>query len=207
LKLVQLPVAEASKIHEQHPFDQVISVRLATRPPERVPATPQLDAHSFSPRLVEDPQGYHKALLRKMDFVLDLEAASAFPRKVDVHYSWGRPKYQMTQYIHKTGLLLAQISNDGKSDFLLLQNRLATQTVTLSSGKKVDTTSLENLVKNFIAFCRDETSITAFFDDLKKPKVSVASPLANAALPADSDVPPIELPPHLTLKGQRHLAI
>ena len=142
-----------------------------------------------------------------MDFVLDLEAANTFPRKVDVRYSWGRPEYEMTQYIHKSGLLLAQISNDGKSDFLLLQNRLATQTITSSSGKKVEMTSLENLVKNFIAFCRDEASVKAFFDDLKKPKVSMASPLANAALPADSDVPPIELPPHLILKSQRLLAI
>ena len=204
---MQLPIAEASKIHEQHPFDQVISVRLATQPPEGVPATPQLDAHSFSPRLSEDPHGYHKALLRKMDFVLDLEAASTFPRKVDVRYSWGRPKYEMTQYIHKSGLLLAQISHDGKSDFLLLQNRLATQTTTSSPGKKVEATSLESLVKNFIAFCRNETSVRTFFAELKKPKVSVASPLANAALPADSDVPSLELPPHLTLKGQRHLAL
>ena len=142
-----------------------------------------------------------------MDFVLDLEAASTFPRKIDVRYSWGRPKYEMTQYIHKSGLLLAQISNNGKSDFLLLQNRLATQTITSSPGKKVETTSLESLVKNFIAFCRNETSVKAFFDEVKKPKVSVASPLANAALTADSDVPSLELPPHLTSKGQRHLAL
>jgi hypothetical protein len=203
LKLVQLPIAEASKVHEQYPFDQTISVRLAVRPPDRVLATPQLDPHTFSPRLTEDLNGYHKALLRKMDFVLDLEAASSFPRRVDVRYSWGPPTYELTQFIHKSGLLLAQISNDGKSDFLLLQNRVATQTTSPFIPKKGDSTSLERLVQNFNFFCRNQTSLRAFFDEVKKPKQSVSSPISTAALAADSDVPPIELPPHLTHKSQR----
>lgn len=138
-----------------------------------------------------------------MDFALDLESASSFPRRIDVRYSWGRPTYKLTQYIHTSGLLLAQISNDGKSDFLLLQNRLATQTTTPSTGKRVETTSLEHLVKHFISFCRNEASVKALFDEVKKPKISVASPLSNAASTADSDVPPIELPPHLTHKAQK----
>ncbi len=202
LKLVQLPIAEASKVHEQHPFDQTIPVRLALRPPDRILATPQLDPHTFSPRLSEDPNGYHKALLRKMDFVLDLEAASSFPRRVDVRYSWGRPTYELTQFVHKSGLLLAQISNDGKSDFLLLQNRMATQTASPFLPMKVDSTSLEMLVQNFTSFCRNKSSLKAFFEEMKKLKQSVPSPI-SIAVGADSDVPPIELPPLITHKHQR----
>lgn len=204
LKLVQLPLSEASKVHEHHPFDQVISVKLAARPPDKVLATPQLDPNTFSPRLAEDPNGYHKALLRKMDFVLDLEAASSFPKRLDVRYSWGRPSYELTQFIHKSGLLLAQISNDGRSDFLILQNRLAFQTTTAAATKKAESSSLESLVQNFVTFCRNEGSVRAFFEEVKKPKVAAPSPFSHAAMATDNDVPPMELPPHLLNRGQKH---
>jgi len=54
--------------------------------------------------------------------VLDAEAASNFPADLDVTYSWGKPEYRYTQYIHKSGVLLIQITGEG--DFLLLANRL-----------------------------------------------------------------------------------
>jgi hypothetical protein len=41
---------------------------------------------------------------------------------VDVLYSWGKPDYRYTRYVHKDGTLLAQITIEG--DFLLLSNRL-----------------------------------------------------------------------------------
>ena len=69
-----------------------------------------------------DPQMYHKALLRKMNFVLDVESAASFPSDVDVQYSWGQPNFKYTQYIHKSGVLLAQITDDG--NILLVANRL-----------------------------------------------------------------------------------
>lgn len=197
LKLVQLPLVEATKVHEQHPFDVPVPVRLVVRPPERVLATPHLEPHSFSPRQTEDPNGYHKALLRKMDFVLDLEAASSFPRRLDVSYSWGRPNYEFSQFVHKSGILLAQISNNGESDFLLLRNRMAPQ-ATASVAKRAEASSLESLVQTFVKFCRNEVAVKAVFDEINTPKFSVMSPLSNAAMATDaSDVPPMELPPHL----------
>ena len=202
---MQVPLAEASRVPDQHPFDQPISVRLAIRPPDRTLATPHLDPHTFSPRLAEDPEGYHKALLRKMDFVLDLESSGSFPRRIDVSYSWGRPSYEYTQFVHKSGLLLAQIANNGKSDFLLLRNRLAPQN---SSGaaKKAETNTVESLVQKFMAFCRNDAGLKMLFEEIGKPKISVPSPLANAALDADSEIPPIELPPHLAQQAQRPAA-
>jgi len=41
---------------------------------------------------------------------------------VDVSYSWGRPDFKYTQYIHRSGTLIAEVTDDG--DFLLLANRL-----------------------------------------------------------------------------------
>ncbi|KAL5601187.1 hypothetical protein BROUX41_005992 [Berkeleyomyces rouxiae] len=63
-----------------------------------------------------------REILRRFDFVLDVEAAANFPTSVDVRYSWGSPDYRYSQYIHRTGCLLAQITEDG--DFLLLENHL-----------------------------------------------------------------------------------
>jgi hypothetical protein len=60
--------------------------------------------------------------MKKFNFVLDIEAAKNFPTNVDVTYSWGRPDYKYTQYIHRTGIILAQITDEG--NFLLLANRL-----------------------------------------------------------------------------------
>ncbi|EHK99613.1 putative Vacuolar membrane-associated protein IML1 [Glarea lozoyensis 74030] len=60
--------------------------------------------------------------MKKFNFVLDVEAARNFPLNVDVTYSWGRPDYKYTQYIHRSGILLVQITDEGS--FLLLANRL-----------------------------------------------------------------------------------
>ena len=196
LRLVQLPTTEACRLHEQQPLDQVIPVKFAIRPPNAILATPQLDPHSFSPRPKADPNGYHKALLRKMDFVLDYEAASSFPRKVDVRYSWGRPDYMLTQYVHKSGTLLAQISNNGKSDILLLPNRLA-PSPTPAVGKRMETIPVEKIVQSVRSFCRDGKALKPFFEELRQPEAIVASPLARTDLGPDADVPPIELPAHL----------
>ncbi|KAH7130309.1 hypothetical protein B0J11DRAFT_249003 [Dendryphion nanum] len=122
LKLVEVPIAEASNIIDHHPFRSPYIIKLARQPPRTQPEI-DWDTSHFAPHLRADPFAYHKALLRKLNFVLDMEAASAFPPDVDVSYSWGNPDYKYTQFIHRTGVLLAQITPSG--DLLLLANRLA----------------------------------------------------------------------------------
>ena len=120
LRLVELPIAEASKINELHPFRAPYCVKLALRPPETQPQS-YFDSTSFRPQTA--PRfSYQKAILKKFDFVLDLEAAKDFPSSVNVEYSWGKPDYQYPQYISREGICLAQITDEG--DFLLLANRL-----------------------------------------------------------------------------------
>jgi hypothetical protein len=121
LKLVELPIAEASAITDEHPFRSPYVIKLALAPPSSM-STPYYDATSFSPVLITDKFAYHKALLKRFQFVLDIEAASSFPSDVEVMYSWGKPNYKYTQYIHKSGVVLAQITDNG--DLLLLANRL-----------------------------------------------------------------------------------
>ena len=204
LKLVQLPMKEVCKLHEQHPLDQAVPVKLAVRPPKKVPATPLLDAHGASPNAgKEDPNSFHKALLRKLDFVLDLEAASSFPKTVDVNYSWGKPDFRLTQFIHKSGLLLVQIAGTEEMDFLMLQNRLASQPSASSSGKKAtDFASAVDVAAKLKGFCRDEQALKAFYAEANKSKADLLSPLATANAAMDGDVPPIELPPHLIQRAR-----
>jgi len=124
LMLVEAPIGEACSITSVHPFRSPYTIELACQPPEQQPRT-YFDANSFAPQIQSSPANrhyYQKAIMKKFNFVLDIEAAKNFPSNVDVTYSWGRPDYKYTQYIHRSGVLLAQITDEG--NFLLLANRL-----------------------------------------------------------------------------------
>ena len=123
LKLVEVPIAELANITDYHPFRSPYEIKLAMQPPQNQTEV-MWDSMHFAPQYSRnDKFAYHKALLRKLNFVLDREAASAFPSDIDITYSWGKPDYKYTQFIHRTGTLLAQIKDDG--NFLVLANRLA----------------------------------------------------------------------------------
>lgn len=123
LRLVEVPIGEVRTISDVNPFRRPYIVKLAVPPPSRQPVT-YYDPTSFAPQTQQRKQFYHKAILRKFDFVLDMEAASDFPSNVEVTYSWGKPDFKYTQYIHRSGGVLAQVTDEG--DFLLLGNRLHT---------------------------------------------------------------------------------
>lgn len=124
LRLVEAPIGEACSITTVHPFRSPYTIELACQPPDQQPRT-YFDVNSFAPQVQTSPASrhyYQKAIMKKFNFVLDIEAAKNFPSNVDVTYSWGRPNFKYTQYIHRSGVLLAQITDEG--NFLLLANRL-----------------------------------------------------------------------------------
>jgi hypothetical protein len=96
-------------------------INLAAQPPDRRPPT-YFEISSFAPQVPANRHYYQKAIMKKFNFVLDIEAARNFPSNVDVSYSWGRPDFKNSQYIHRSGVVLAQITDEG--NFLLLANRL-----------------------------------------------------------------------------------
>ncbi|KAF4126610.1 DEP domain-containing protein 5 [Geosmithia morbida] len=127
LRLVEVPIREAAAIGDTNPFRKPFEIKLAVPPPSLEP--PFASASSSAPPLYDptmsphsNRQYYQIALLRRFDFVLDLEAARGFPSTVDVNYSWGKPDYRYTQFIHRTGVVVAQITDDGT--ILVLANRL-----------------------------------------------------------------------------------
>ncbi|KAN0069046.1 Protein of unknown function (DUF3608) domain containing protein [Elaphomyces granulatus] len=121
LKLVQVPIAEASTITKGQPFRKPYLVKLKVEPP-KAPVLLPFNATSFSQQSKPEQHYFQKAILKKFDFVLDFEADSAFPADVEVSYSWSKPEYRYPQYIHQSGCLIAQVTNEG--DFLFLANRL-----------------------------------------------------------------------------------
>lgn len=121
LRLVEVPLGEAVSITEMHPFRAPILVKLAQDPPEKQPRS-YIDATSFSVQERAERHFYQKVILKRFNFVLDFEAAKDFPSDVEVTYSWGKPNYRYPQYVHRSGVLIAQITDEG--DFLLLPNRL-----------------------------------------------------------------------------------
>lgn len=124
LKLVEAPIDELCSIPVWNPFRSPVIMKLCVPPPP----TPQTEyIASISPHQKPDPLFYHRHILKKFNFVLDTEAAKNFPRDVEVLYSWGTPSYRYSQYIHKSGVIFAQITDDG--DFLFLANRLFSQRV------------------------------------------------------------------------------
>ncbi|KXH31859.1 domain found in Dishevelled [Colletotrichum simmondsii] len=121
LRLVEVPIKEACSITEVNPFRRPYLIKLSVPPPSQQPVT-YYEPNSFSPQTAPGKHFYQKVLMRKFDFVLDMEAASNFPRDVEVRYSWGRPDFKYSQYIHRSGVLLAEITDEGH--FLVLANRL-----------------------------------------------------------------------------------
>lgn len=121
LRLVEVPIGEASSITSMHPFRAPYLIKLVKPPPANQPQY-YFDSTAFIPKVTTEQKFYQKAIMKRFSFVLDFEAASAFPPDVDVTYSWGKPDYRYPQYIHRSGVLIAQITDSG--DFLLLANRL-----------------------------------------------------------------------------------
>lgn len=122
LRLVEVPLGEACSISSMHPFRAPYLVKLAQQPPMNQPQSFFPDTIAFAAQPRPEKNLYQKAILKRFSFVLDFEAASDFPVDVDVTYSWGKPDYRYSQYIHRSGTVIAQITDAG--DFLLLANRL-----------------------------------------------------------------------------------
>lgn len=132
LKLVEVPIAEACDVPLSEPFRNPYRIKPALEPPKQKVNNTTFNnfffsSTSFGPQQpinasYSDKHIYQKAILKRFNFVLDLEAASEFPEGVDIEYGWGMLKYKYTQFVHRSGVVLAQIMEDG--DIILLANRL-----------------------------------------------------------------------------------
>ncbi|KAL0933353.1 vacuolar membrane-associated protein iml-1 [Colletotrichum truncatum] len=134
LRLVEVPIKEACSITEVNPFRRPYLIKLAVLPPSQQPVT-YYEPNSFAPQTAPGKHFYQKVIMRKFDFVLDMEAASNYPKDVDVSFSWGKPDFKYSQYIHRSGVLLAEITDDGH--FLVLANRLFSNRASAARDKEL----------------------------------------------------------------------
>ena len=141
LRLVEVPLGEACSISSMHPFRAPYLVKLAQQPPSKQPQSFFPETTTFAPQPRPEKHLYQIAIMKRFSFVLDFEAASDFPADVDVTYSWGKPDYRYPQYIHRSGTIIAQITDDG--DFLLLANKLYNNRNVSPSSSHQDTVQLD----------------------------------------------------------------
>ena len=226
LKLVQVPLSEVSMMSTTNLLRTPYPIELALKPSDdqqqqQQPSEtnhPESSSTNFttSPSPTIDQTIYQKALFRKFNFVLDFEAASSFPTDVDVTYSWGDPQYKHTQFVHKSGMLLAQMIDNYK--FLLLANRLyhdwsagtrgsssagarliGRSSDHLPSQQTAELLTPEKLKDDFEAFCHDKAALRDFYEEVSQgitagserptPSVSTSTPTLTASIPS------LELPP------------
>jgi len=122
-KLVQIPVAEAHKISQTIPFRSAYIVHLSVQPPNN-PIDHLFDHNVGTPIAHHSNMrhGYQRALLKKYNFVLEQEAASNFPKDMQITYTWGKNDYKYNQFVNQSGQILAQIDEEGRLLFII--NRL-----------------------------------------------------------------------------------
>ena len=197
LRLVQMPLAEACHLQTQHALDQLTPIKLALKPPSTTASTPVLGGFAPAFRPLEDPVAYYKALLRKLGFVLDFEAAASFTAQLDVLYSYDKPEYDMTQFVHRSGLVLVQISASPEADFLAVPNRLGMIKFSTASRSVTSQESAKDIITNLIRFCKNTDGLRAFYEEVGNAQAAPSSPWSPEALGLDNDVPPISLPPRL----------
>lgn len=128
LKMIQVPIEEISVLPNDYPFCSLVRTRFVLEVPG---LDPEELADPDNP-LAEDLLYYHKYFLHKLGFVVDLVAASSLMKtEIDIEYSWGRPFYSYGQYIHKSGMVIAQIV---QNEFVLMINTLYVSRVGVTSA-------------------------------------------------------------------------
>ncbi|KAL9940789.1 hypothetical protein V8E36_000277 [Tilletia maclaganii] len=119
LRLIEAPVGQIKDISEHNPFQAPMRIKLAVAPP-----APSTYAHLL-PHHVLAEQYFEYALLREFGFILDQEAASRYPDTIEIVYDSRPPKFDYSQFVHRSGIAFVQVIG-GQEGFLWLNNRLFT---------------------------------------------------------------------------------
>jgi hypothetical protein len=99
MRMVEAPVEQTLGFSEHNPFQSVIPISLALAPPTDVQ----------SPVGVPD-LWFESELLRSHGFLLDVENDDQFPPG-SVTYSFAKPKYAHTQFVHRSGVAFVRFSH------------------------------------------------------------------------------------------------
>lgn len=154
-------VTQISDIHERNAFQSCFPLRLAVPPPN----VPDLDR-----RVTEGTQTKHYfeyALLRRFDFILDMEAAGLYSDQMEVVYSYRRSPFKYSQFVHRSGVAFVQVL-DGSRGFLFLTNRLMApgrMGTALKSKEQTPAVIAEDIRCKLSQFCSDVKGLLSFYDE------------------------------------------
>ncbi|KAL7331578.1 vacuolar membrane-associated protein iml1 [Mucor circinelloides] len=165
LKLVEGSVDQAYEDSENdNPFQCPVPIPMACPPPpvDELVAASKIDVPA---------QFYEIALVRHLEFVLDVEADFNFERAkaegVDLEYSYIKEVYKYDQYVHRSGVAFVQIRPDCQG-FYWVNNRLYTNhTPALIANRRQPSSQLchpDALRLKFIEHCSDAQWLSEFWE-------------------------------------------
>jgi hypothetical protein len=168
LKLVEGSVDQAFEDSENNnPFQCPVPISMTVPPP------PVSELNALS-HIEVPPQFYEIALVRHLEFVLDVEADESFERAkekgVNLEYSYIKEVFKYDQYIHRSGVSFVQIRPEGKG-FYWVNNRLYTNhTPALIANRRQPTSQLchpDALRTTFQERCSDAKWLTEFWEETR----------------------------------------
>jgi hypothetical protein len=158
---VEAYVTQISDIRERNAFQSCYPLRLVI-PPPTVP-----DLEKRVPLGTHTAQYFEYALLRRFNFVVDIEAAGLYPPEVDVIYSYRRSSFKYSQFVHRSGVAFVQVLG-GEKGFLFLTNRLMGPGRMGTTHKNKDhrpAAEADNIRDELSKFCNDENVLRKFYDE------------------------------------------
>lgn len=161
LKLVETYVTQISDIRDRNVFQSCLPLRLVVPPP----VIPELGKRV--PEGTHTAQYFEYALLRRFDFIIDVEAADLYPSQVDVVYSYRRSPFTYSQFVHRSGVAFVQVLG-GSKGFLFLTNRLMApgrMGATLKNKDQRPNAMAEGIRKQLSLFCSDKGELRKFYDE------------------------------------------
>ncbi|KAK5665637.1 vacuolar membrane-associated protein iml1 [Batrachochytrium dendrobatidis] len=169
LKLVEAPMEQPQMFSDDNPFQSVILVPLSLMPPKLSEVISRLGLDIDVP-----PMWFEAELVRSQNFVLDIESDLLFP-KDKILCSFTPLPYLRTQYVHRSGVALVQLCEEGK--FMWAENRvfLAGNSNTSGSGA-TSRNSPDALLAEFCRICQDIEFLKSFWIEAEKRLQSLSQP-------------------------------
>ncbi|KIY46963.1 hypothetical protein FISHEDRAFT_46255 [Fistulina hepatica ATCC 64428] len=179
LKVVESYVTQIADVRDRNAFQSCFPIPLALAPPE-IPCLEKRVRDRVSPH-----HYFEYALLRKFDYLLDVEAESLYPEQVDVVYSYRRSPFTYSQFVHRSGVAFVQVLG-GEQGFVFLTNRLlAPGRMSVASTVKTRgdlALKADELRVELHKFCQDKVKLEDFYTEVTK-----------TFLPVPEEPPPLSI--------------
>ena len=163
LRLVEAPVEQARAFADDNPFQSVATINLCVPPPLLPPTLSSLSSPS-APDPASTAFWYQSEFLKEFGFVLDVESDFQF-ENLNVKYSYKKPPYVNTQFVHRSGVAFIQICSNG-TDLLWVNNRLlltsSISSLTVKSGSNAPPNP-DVIRTNMEKFCSSSEELQNFW--------------------------------------------